>query len=101
MADLERLGFTGVLDPRLLGSQLTAVQRQLVEIMRAMAGETAPRIIAFDEPASSLSEHEVEALFALIRRLRSQGIAIVYVCAMVRWSVCRTHAPRTTVSWCV
>ncbi|WP_435281721.1 sugar ABC transporter ATP-binding protein [Streptomyces koelreuteriae] len=78
-ADLERLGFAGVLDPGLLGSQLTPAQRQLVEIMRALTGDTQARLIAFDEPTSSLSEHEVEALFALIRRLRDQGVAVVYV----------------------
>ncbi|WP_405015899.1 sugar ABC transporter ATP-binding protein [Kitasatospora sp. NBC_00070] len=76
-ADLDRLGFAGVLDPTLLGSQLTPAQRQLVEIMRAVTGKA--RVIAFDEPTSSLSEHEVAALFALIRGLRDQGIAIVYV----------------------
>ncbi|MFE2561855.1 sugar ABC transporter ATP-binding protein [Streptomyces sp. NPDC059352] len=78
-SDLERLGFGGVLDPALLGSQLTPAQRQLVEIMRALTGDSEPRLIAFDEPTSSLSEHEVEALFTLIRRLRDQGIAIIYV----------------------
>ncbi|WP_327181481.1 sugar ABC transporter ATP-binding protein [Streptomyces sp. NBC_01334] len=77
--DLERLGFAGVLDPDLIGSRLTPAQRQLVEIMRALTGSTSPRLIAFDEPTSSLSEHEVDALFALIRRLRAQGIAVVYV----------------------
>ncbi|MBD0690546.1 sugar ABC transporter ATP-binding protein [Streptomyces sp. CBMA123] len=78
-ADLAALGFEQVLDPDLLGSELTAAQRQLVEIMRALTGAVPPRAIAFDEPTSSLSEHEVEALFALIGRLRDQGIAIVYV----------------------
>ncbi|MFJ9210431.1 sugar ABC transporter ATP-binding protein [Streptomyces sp. NPDC102264] len=78
-ADLERLGFADVLDPRLLGSRLTPAQRQLVEIIRALTGETAAKVIAFDEPTSSLSEHEVDALFALIRRLRAEGIAVVYV----------------------
>ncbi|WP_457030791.1 sugar ABC transporter ATP-binding protein [Kitasatospora sp. P5_F3] len=76
-ADLDRLGFAGVLDPDLIGSQLTPAQRQLVEIMRAVTGDA--RVIAFDEPTSSLSEYEVAALFSLIRRLRDQGIAIVYV----------------------
>ncbi|MFD8786825.1 sugar ABC transporter ATP-binding protein [Kitasatospora sp. NPDC059599] len=78
-ADLARLGFDKVLDPDLLGSELTAAQRQLVEIMRALTGSVPPRAIAFDEPTSSLSEHEVEALFALIGRLRDEGIAVVYV----------------------
>ena len=76
-ADLQRLGFAGVLQPDLLGSELTPAQRQLVEIMRALTGEA--KVIAFDEPTSSLSEHEVDALFALIRRLRDQGIAVIYV----------------------
>ncbi|MEV7189669.1 sugar ABC transporter ATP-binding protein [Kitasatospora sp. NPDC093102] len=78
-ADLRRLGFDKVLDPDLLGSELTAAQRQLVEIMRALTGAVPPRAIAFDEPTSSLSEHEVEALFALIGRLRDEGIAVIYV----------------------
>ncbi|MDR3036138.1 MAG: sugar ABC transporter ATP-binding protein [Kitasatospora sp.] len=77
LADLERLGFAGVLDPDLLGSQLTPAQRQLVEILRALTGEA--KVIAFDEPTSSLSEQEVEALFALIGRLRAQGVAVIYV----------------------
>ncbi|GAA3088509.1 sugar ABC transporter ATP-binding protein [Streptomyces roseofulvus] len=77
--DLDRLGFAGVLDPELPGSRLTPAQRQLVEIMRALTGDTPARLIAFDEPTSSLSEHEVEALFALIRRLRDDGVAVVYV----------------------
>ncbi|MFI9363151.1 sugar ABC transporter ATP-binding protein [Kitasatospora sp. NPDC053057] len=79
VADLRRLGFDKVLDPTLLGSELTAAQRQLVEIMRALTGAVPPRAIAFDEPTSSLSEHEVEALFALIGRLRDEGIAVIYV----------------------
>ncbi|MFB7620955.1 sugar ABC transporter ATP-binding protein [Kitasatospora sp. NPDC056181] len=76
-ADLERLGFDKVLDPDLLGSELTPAQRQLVEILRALTGEA--KVIAFDEPTSSLSESEVDALFALIRRLRQDGVAVIYV----------------------
>ncbi|MFC9328809.1 ATP-binding cassette domain-containing protein, partial [Kitasatospora sp. NPDC057015] len=76
-ADLERLGFDKVLLPHLLGSELTPAQRQLVEILRALTGDA--RVIAFDEPTSSLSDGEVEALFALIGRLRAQGVAVVYV----------------------
>ncbi|MET8972231.1 sugar ABC transporter ATP-binding protein [Streptomyces hydrogenans] len=76
-ADLARLGFDKVIDPDQLGSELTAAQRQLVEILRALTGEA--KVIAFDEPTSSLAENEAEALFALIDRLRSRGIAIIYV----------------------
>ncbi|MFC7613290.1 ATP-binding cassette domain-containing protein [Actinokineospora soli] len=80
--DLAELGFAGALDPDALGSKLTAAQRQLVEIMRALT--TDAKVIAFDEPTSSLSEHEAEALFALIGRLRERGIAIVYVSHRMR-----------------
>lgn len=76
-ADLERLGFARVLDPDLLGSELTPAQRQLVEILRALTGDA--KVIAFDEPTSSLSEQETGALFDLIRRLRDQGVAVIYV----------------------
>ena len=37
------------------------------------------RILALDEPTSSLTDEEVERLFALVRRLRSEGVAIIYV----------------------
>ncbi|GHA77481.1 sugar ABC transporter ATP-binding protein [Streptomyces termitum] len=76
-SDLARLGFEKVIDPDQLGSELTPAQRQLVEILRALTGDA--KIIAFDEPTSSLAENEAEALFALIDRLRAQGIAIIYV----------------------
>ncbi len=51
---------------------------QMIEIMRAMAEDNI-RVLAFDEPTSSLSDSEVEVLFDLIRDLRDRGIAIVYV----------------------
>ncbi|MEV6731114.1 MULTISPECIES: sugar ABC transporter ATP-binding protein [unclassified Streptomyces] len=75
--DLVRIGFGHVLDADAPGIALTPAQRQLVEILRALTGEA--KVVAFDEPTSSLSEHEVEALFTLIRRLRAQGLAVVYV----------------------
>jgi L-arabinose transport system ATP-binding protein len=76
-ADLARYGFTSALDPTLLGSQLSPAQRQLVEILRALVSDV--RVIAFDEPTSSLSDTEVDTLFRLIRRLRDEGIAVIYV----------------------
>jgi L-arabinose transport system ATP-binding protein len=76
-ADLDRYGFTHALAPGTLGEQLSPAQRQLVEIMRALIADV--RVIAFDEPTSSLSDTEVEALFRLIRRLRDEGVTILYV----------------------
>jgi L-arabinose transport system ATP-binding protein len=76
-ADIERSGFLGMIDPDQLGNSLSPAQRQLVEILRALSGTV--RVVAFDEPTSSLSDHEAETLFALIRRLTTAGIAVIYV----------------------
>ncbi len=56
---------------------LSMGQKQLVEIMKAIA--TDVKIIAFDEPTSSLSDEETAEMFKLIRQLTAQGIAIIYV----------------------
>ena len=57
--------------------ELSLAQRQMVEIAKALT--RGARIIAFDEPTSSLSEREVTRLFAIIRDLRARGCAILYV----------------------
>jgi ABC-type sugar transport system ATPase subunit len=75
--DIDRFGFTGVLDATTIGNRLSPAQRQLVEVLRALVSDV--RVIAFDEPTSSLSEHEVDALFALVGRLRERGVAVMYV----------------------
>lgn len=74
---LEEFGFDSVLDPTAPGDSLSPAQRQIVEIMRGLVDR--PEVIAFDEPTSSLTEGEVDALFALIGHLRAAGVAIVYV----------------------
>lgn len=56
---------------------LTPGQRQLLQIAAA-AGSSA-RVILFDEPTSSLGEHEAAQLFALIGRVRAQGATCLYV----------------------
>jgi ABC-type sugar transport system ATPase subunit len=76
-ADLARYGFTGVIGPDQRGRDLSPAQRQLVEILRALTG--GARVIAFDEPTSSLSDHEVESLFRLIGQLKAEGVAMIYV----------------------
>jgi ABC-type sugar transport system ATPase subunit len=75
--DLARYGFAEALSPTALGSQLSPAQRQLVEIMRALIADV--RVIAFDEPTSSLSNVEVDSLFRLTARLRDEGVAVLYV----------------------
>jgi L-arabinose transport system ATP-binding protein len=81
-ADLERYGFQNVLPTNLMGDQLSAAQRQLVEIARALKSRL--RVIALDEPTSSLTDEEVDHLFGLVRRLRSDGVAIIYVSHRIR-----------------
>ncbi len=70
-------GFSDVIAAETQGDQLSPAQRQVVEILRALVDNV--KVIAFDEPTSSLSDHEVDALFRLIKILRERRIAIVYV----------------------
>jgi ribose transport system ATP-binding protein len=63
--------------PDALVADLSPAAQQLVEVARALA--TGARVVVLDEPTSSLAHADVERLFALIRRLKSQGLAIVYI----------------------
>jgi len=79
---LKEYGFEGVLSIRLLGEELSSAQRQVVEIMRAI--KSGVRVLALDEPTSSLTDEEVDRLFVLVRRLRDEGVAIIYVSHRIR-----------------
>jgi ABC-type sugar transport system ATPase subunit len=72
---LARYGFR--LDPRATVKRLSAADRQLVEIARATL--EARRVIVMDEPTSSLTAHEAEELFRLIRDLKGCGLAVIYI----------------------
>jgi monosaccharide-transporting ATPase len=61
---------------RLLGSYPVAVQ-QMVAIARALNGRS--RVLILDEPTSSLDDDEVKRLFGVLRQLRSEGLAILFV----------------------
>ncbi|MGD0613964.1 MAG: sugar ABC transporter ATP-binding protein [Verrucomicrobiota bacterium] len=65
------------IDPAIPVSHLGAGQRQLTEIIKAISQRT--RILVLDEPTSALSAVEVEHLFALLQRLKADGVAIIYV----------------------
>ena len=56
---------------------LTTGQQQMLQIASAVG--TGAKIIVFDEPTSSLSQHEAEKLYDLIARLRSRGVTSIYV----------------------
>jgi L-arabinose transport system ATP-binding protein len=74
-AQLRRLGED--IDPDTKLARLPIGQRQMVEIAKALS--RGARVIAFDEPTSSLSAREIDKLFAVIRDLRDQGCVILYV----------------------
>ncbi len=63
--------------PTLPLEQLGPAQQQLVEVAKALGSD--PRIIIFDEPTTSLTQHEREHLFRLMRRLRTEGLAMIYI----------------------
>jgi ABC-type sugar transport system ATPase subunit len=71
------LGLIEISDVGATVSGLPTAQQQLVEIARALSCRA--RILVLDEPTSSLSEAEAEALFATLRRLRGQGVGIIYI----------------------
>ncbi|MHA3914086.1 sugar ABC transporter ATP-binding protein [Halovulum sp. GXIMD14793] len=58
-------------------ADLSVADRQMIAIARAMA--RSPKVLILDEPTSSLSATEADRLFALIDRLRDQGVAILYI----------------------
>ncbi len=74
----ERLQAMGVdLDVNKKLRQLSIAQRQMVEICKALMRNA--KVIALDEPTSSLSHRETEVLFKLVRDLRADGRAMIYI----------------------
>ena len=73
---LEQLGHTDI-RPDVPVGLLSVAERQIVEIARAVA--TGCSVLVLDEPTSSLAREDVGRLFDLIRRLKEQGHAIVYI----------------------
>ena len=65
------------IDPRRHVSELSAGHQQLTEIVKATSHRA--QVLVLDEPTTALSGAETERLFALLARLRSDGVAIVYV----------------------
>ena len=57
--------------------RLSIASQQLVEIARAVA--VGCRVLVLDEPTSSLTRQDIQLLFQLVRRLRSQGISVLYI----------------------
>ncbi|AUG55757.1 sugar ABC transporter ATP-binding protein [Thalassospira marina] len=74
---MDRYGFTGMVGIETSGRLLSPAQMHIVEILRAL--KDGVKVVAFDEPTSSLTNNETEKLFALIATLRAEGIGIIYV----------------------
>jgi ABC-type sugar transport system ATPase subunit len=65
------------LDPAARVEDLATGDCQIVEILKALRHRAS--ILVMDEPTSSLSEREAQRLFAVVRRLRDEGLSIIYI----------------------
>lgn len=65
------------LDPKAMVRNLDASYKQIVEISRAMLMDA--KLVIMDEPTTSLTEPEIERVFALMRRLKEQGVGIIFI----------------------
>ncbi|MEV7971558.1 sugar ABC transporter ATP-binding protein [Cellulomonas sp. NPDC089187] len=72
---LDRLGFD--VDPRAMVGDLSVSSQQLVEIAKVLRAQ--PRVLILDEPTSTLTEREVQALFAVVNRVKAEGTGVVYI----------------------
>ena len=71
----ERMNLT--LDPSTMVRDLDASYKQIVEIARAMLQDAS--IIIMDEPTTSLTDPEIQRVFAMMRTLKEQGVGIVFI----------------------
>jgi ribose transport system ATP-binding protein len=74
-------------------AEFSIAEQQVIEIARALLLQ--PRVLIMDEPTSSLTKSDTEKLFAVIGRLRSQGVTIIYVSHFLE--ECRKVCDRYTV----
>jgi ribose transport system ATP-binding protein len=72
------LGMLGLdINPDIMIKDLTVAQQQLVEIAKALAFKS--ELIIMDEPTSALAGREVERLFEIMRKLKGEGISIIFI----------------------
>jgi len=72
---LQSLGFH--VDPRAQVARLSAAQKQMVEIARAVYNQS--RVIIFDEPTATLTPEEKQHFFTLVGKLKRQNVAIIFI----------------------
>lgn len=78
---LSEIGVLGIKPNDRVG-ELSIAQQQMVEIAKALSMNA--RIIQMDEPTSALADHEVQLLYKVVTKLKSKGIAIIYVSHRIR-----------------
>jgi len=72
---LEKLGI--YIDPRKLVNELTVGYQQLIEIAKSVSRTV--KVIIMDEPSAPLTNNELKYLFDIVRELRNEGIAVIYI----------------------
>jgi ribose transport system ATP-binding protein len=65
------------LEPTVLVGSLTIAKQQLIEIAKALSHQS--QVLVMDEPTAALNDAEIEELFVIINRLRSEGVGVVYI----------------------
>jgi ribose transport system ATP-binding protein len=65
------------IDPEMMVSKINVGEMQMIEIIKAVSKHS--RIIIMDEPTTALTDVETQKLFKVIRKLKSEGIAIIYI----------------------
>ncbi len=74
---LARVGLDKTIDPGAMMKEISQHESQLIEMAKVLNDN--PKILVMDEPTSALSSKEVNMLFDIIREIKKQGVAIVYI----------------------
>ena len=85
------------LDVRSPASGLTLAAQQAVEIAKAISLNV--KVLIMDEPTASLSSHEVSQLFSVTRRLRDEGVAVLFISHRLEEAVSYTHLTLPTTPY--
>ncbi len=72
---MERVGLD--MDPNTSVRHLSAAHKQMIQIAKALSSEA--KVLMLDEPTSSLTQYEADILFDILRKLRDEGVLIIFV----------------------
>lgn len=73
---LSEMGFEDIRPTQIVGT-LSVAYQQVVEICKALSRDC--KILVLDEPTAVLTNHETEKLFRLVKKLRNEGVCIIYI----------------------